>query len=63
MDSSTPLILAATHGYSDIVNMLASAGCDLDQRNLEGIFPVDVFLTFSGKVQSKKCNINFSSDR
>ena len=36
MDSSTPLILAATHGFTDVVNLLASAGCDLDQRNSEG---------------------------
>ena len=36
MDSSTPLILAATHGFADVVNLLASAGCGLDQRNSEG---------------------------
>ena len=36
MDSSTPLILAATHGFTDVINLLASAGCDLDQRNSEG---------------------------
>ena len=36
MDSSTPLILAAAQGFTDVVNLLASAGCDLDQRNSEG---------------------------
>ncbi len=36
MDSCTPLILAATRGYVDIVQLLASADCDLDQRNTEG---------------------------
>lgn len=46
MDSSTPLILAATHGYTEIVNMLASGGCDLDQRNLEGTFVNFIFFKF-----------------
>lgn len=45
MDSSTPLILAATHGFTDVVNLLASAGCDLDQRNSEGDICFSIELT------------------
>ena len=60
MQGQTPLHLAATLGLEDMITLLASAGADIDAKNMEGHTPLSFAAAF-GEIEAIKLLLDFGA--